>query len=85
VTHTDHIVLSRHTSGMGETRNAFRILVGKPHGKQLVGRQTWSSGYNFKMDLGGTRCEDGSLKEQVLGCPIAGFGVSVLTLPVLLL
>jgi hypothetical protein len=28
-----------HVAQMGETRNAYRILVGKPEGKRLLGRQ----------------------------------------------
>jgi hypothetical protein len=37
---------------MGETRNAYRILVGKPEGKRLLGipRRRWVD--NIKMDLG---------------------------------
>jgi hypothetical protein len=36
---------------MEETRNAYRILVGKPEGKRLLGRsrRTWVD--NIKMDL----------------------------------
>jgi hypothetical protein len=36
---------------MGETRNAYRILVGKPEGKRPLGRprSTWVD--NIKMDL----------------------------------
>jgi hypothetical protein len=36
---------------MGETRNAYRILVGKPEGKRPVGkpRRKWVD--NIKMDL----------------------------------
>jgi hypothetical protein len=38
---------------MGETRNAYRILVGKPEGKRPLGnpRRRWVD--NIKMDLGG--------------------------------
>jgi hypothetical protein len=37
---------------MGETRNAYRILVGKPEGKRPLGRprRRWED--NIKMDLG---------------------------------
>jgi hypothetical protein len=37
---------------MGETRNAYRILVGKPEGKKPLGkpRRRWVD--NIKMDLG---------------------------------
>jgi hypothetical protein len=37
---------------MGETRNAYRILMGKPEGKRPIGRprRTWVD--NIKMDLG---------------------------------
>jgi hypothetical protein len=34
---------------MGETRNAYRILVGKPEGKRPLGRPRWVN--NIKMDL----------------------------------
>jgi hypothetical protein len=36
---------------MGEKRNAYRLLVGKPEGKRRLGRQrrTWVD--NIKMDL----------------------------------
>jgi hypothetical protein len=36
---------------MGETRNAFRILVGKPEGKRPLGRPRRSWVDNIKMDL----------------------------------
>jgi hypothetical protein len=37
---------------MGETRNAYRILVGKPEGKRLLGRPRRRWADNIKMDLG---------------------------------
>jgi hypothetical protein len=44
-----------HVARMGETRNAYGILVGKPEGKRPLGRQDktrqdWVD--NIKMDLG---------------------------------
>jgi hypothetical protein len=36
---------------MGETRNAYRILVGKPEGKRPLGRQIRRWEDNIKMDL----------------------------------
>jgi hypothetical protein len=42
---------------MKETRNAYRILVGKPSGKCPLGRtKRWED--NMKMDLRDTGCED---------------------------
>jgi hypothetical protein len=38
---------------MGETRNAYRILVGKPEGKRPLGRPRRRWVNNIKMDLGG--------------------------------
>jgi hypothetical protein len=37
---------------MGETRNAYRILVGKPEGKKPLGRPRRRWVDNIKMDLG---------------------------------
>jgi hypothetical protein len=37
---------------MGETRNAYRILVGKPEGKRPLGRPRCGWVDNIKMDLG---------------------------------
>jgi hypothetical protein len=37
---------------MGETRNAYRILVGKPEGKRPLERPTRRWVDNIKMDLG---------------------------------
>jgi hypothetical protein len=43
--------LEGHVARMGETRNTYRILVGKPEGKRPLGRprRTWVD--NVKMDL----------------------------------
>jgi hypothetical protein len=38
---------------MGETRNAYRILVGKPEVKRPLGRPRRGWVDNIKMDLGG--------------------------------
>jgi hypothetical protein len=40
-----------HVARMGETRNAGRILVGKPEGKRPLGRPRCISVENVKMDL----------------------------------
>jgi hypothetical protein len=37
---------------MGETKNAYRILVGKPEGKRPLGRPRRRLVDNIKMDLG---------------------------------
>jgi hypothetical protein len=36
---------------MGEKRNVYRLLVGKPEGKRLLGRQRHRWMDNIKMDL----------------------------------
>jgi hypothetical protein len=38
---------------MGETRNAYRILVGKPEGKRPLGRQRHRWVANIKINLRG--------------------------------
>jgi hypothetical protein len=40
-----------HVARMGETRNAYRILVGKPEGKRTLGRPSRRCVDNIKMDL----------------------------------
>jgi hypothetical protein len=40
-----------HVARMGVTRNAYRILVGKPEGKRLLGRPRCRWVDNIKMDL----------------------------------
>jgi hypothetical protein len=40
-----------HVARMGEKRNAYRILVGKPEGKRLLGRLRHRWVDNIKMDL----------------------------------
>jgi hypothetical protein len=40
-----------HVARMGETRNAYRILVGKPEGKIPLGRPRFRWVDNIKMDL----------------------------------
>jgi hypothetical protein len=38
-------------SGHGDMRNAYKILVGKPEGKRLLGRPRCRREDNIKMDL----------------------------------
>jgi hypothetical protein len=40
------------SSTNGEKRNAYRLLVGKPEGKRLLGRQRHRWVDNIRMDLG---------------------------------
>jgi hypothetical protein len=40
-----------HVARMGETRNAYRILVGNPEGKRPLGRSRSRWVNNIKMDL----------------------------------
>jgi hypothetical protein len=41
-----------HVARMGEKRNAYRLLVGKPEGKRLLGRPRLRWVNNIRMDLG---------------------------------
>jgi hypothetical protein len=45
---------ARHVAYVGEVRNAYQILVGKPEGQRALEscRHSWE--YNIKMDLEGT-------------------------------
>jgi hypothetical protein len=40
-----------HVARIGESRNAYRILVGKPEGRRPLGRQRRRWVDNIKMDL----------------------------------
>jgi hypothetical protein len=40
-----------HVARMGKTRNAYRILVGKPEGKRQLGRPRYRWVDNIKTDL----------------------------------
>jgi hypothetical protein len=40
-----------HVTRMGEKRNVYRLLVGKPEGKRPLGRRRRRWIYNIKMDL----------------------------------
>jgi hypothetical protein len=42
---------AEHVARIGETRNAYRILVGKPEGKRPLGRPRRMWVVNIKMDL----------------------------------
>jgi hypothetical protein len=42
-----------HVARIGEERNAYRILVGKPEGRRPLGRPRRRWVGNIKMDLGG--------------------------------
>jgi hypothetical protein len=40
-----------HVTGIGERRGVYRVLVGKPEGKRLLGRPRCRWKDNIKMDL----------------------------------
>jgi hypothetical protein len=46
------IKMAGHVARMGEKRNAYRLLVGKPEGKKPLGRQRRWWVDNIRMDLG---------------------------------
>jgi hypothetical protein len=41
-----------HLTRMGEQRNAYRLLIGKPEGKRQLGRPRRKWEDNIRMDLG---------------------------------
>jgi hypothetical protein len=43
---------------MGEKRNAYRLLVGKPEGKRPLGRRRYRRVDNIRMDLGKVGWDD---------------------------
>jgi hypothetical protein len=43
--------MGRHVAWMGEMRNAYNILVGKPKGKRPLGRPRHRWEFNIRMDL----------------------------------
>jgi hypothetical protein len=47
-----------HVARMGEKRNAYRLLVGKPEGKRPLGRPRCRWVENIRMDLGEVGCGD---------------------------
>jgi hypothetical protein len=69
---------SGHVAKRGETRNAFRIFVGKPLVKRPLVKPRMGSKDNIKMDLPDIGCEAGGRVDvNVSGpCPMAGFGIS---------
>jgi hypothetical protein len=40
-----------HVARVGEGRGVYRVLVGRPEGKRLLGRPRYRWEYNIKMDL----------------------------------
>jgi hypothetical protein len=42
---------ARHVACGGEKKGAYRVLVGKPEGKKLLGRARLRWEHNIKMDL----------------------------------
>jgi hypothetical protein len=49
---TRRMIWTGHVAQMGEKRNMYRLLVGKPEGKSPLGRPRCWWVYNIKMDLG---------------------------------
>jgi hypothetical protein len=47
-----------HVARMGEKRNMYRLLVGKPEGKRLLGRPSCRWVDNIRTDLGKVGCGD---------------------------
>jgi hypothetical protein len=43
--------MSEHVARIGEMRNAYKILVGKPEGKRLLGRPKRRREDNIRMDF----------------------------------
>ncbi|KAJ4438349.1 hypothetical protein ANN_14291 [Periplaneta americana] len=54
-----------HVARMGESRNAYRVLVGRPEGKRPLGRprRRWED--NIKMDLRGMMIETGLILHRI--------------------
>ena len=51
VTKSRRMRWARHVACMGERRDAYRVLVGKPEGKRSLGRPVPRRDYNNKMYL----------------------------------
>ena len=49
--------LAGHVARMGERRDIYRVLVGKPEGKRPLGRPRRRREDNIKMDLQKVGCE----------------------------
>jgi hypothetical protein len=49
---------SGHVASIGEQRGVYRILVGKPEGRRLLGRPRHRWEDNIKMDLQEVECGD---------------------------
>jgi hypothetical protein len=47
-----------HIARIGEKRNAYRLLVGKPEGRRPLGRPRRRCVDNIRMDLGEVGCDD---------------------------
>ena len=48
--------MAGHVAHMGEEREAYRVLVGKPEGKKLLGRPRRRCVDNIRMDLPEVEC-----------------------------
>jgi 3-oxoacyl-ACP reductase-like protein len=60
---------ARHEARIGENRDVYRVLVGKPEGKRPLGRPRLRWERNIRMDLKKVGCGDMEwIKSKILSC-----------------